>query len=78
MPDKERWKSIGVEYMPDYVRTPSLYLPMGKWAHEMTYKELLRGLCHKAQIGKGVDECITCSGPCTFGKLLLKRREEHK
>lgn len=78
MPNNDRWESIGVEYMPDYVRTPSLYLPMGKWAHEMTYNELLRGLCHRAQGGKGVDECYTCAAPCTIGKMLLKRKEEQK
>lgn len=56
--------------VPDWVRTPELYMPSRRKAHEMTVAQLKRGLCFKS--GGDWRKCQTCLGKCTIGEQMVK------
>lgn len=59
------------QYMvPDWVRTPELYMPARRKAEEMTVAQLKRGLCFKS--GGNWQVCQRCPQRCGIGDRLVQ------
>lgn len=70
-----RVADIPLENAPVNMRTEELYLPDRRNTplSARPDHELALGLCYKC--GGKIEVCAECPGKCTFGRLLLKRRE---
>lgn len=56
--------------VPDWVRTPELYMPARRKAAEMTVAQLKRGLCFKS--GGNWQVCQNCPQRCGIGEQLVQ------
>lgn len=60
--------------LPDWVRTPEMYMPVRQTSDQMTLLQAKRGLCHKS--GGSIDVCRQCPAPCPMGKRCMELTEE--
>lgn len=56
--------------IPDWVRTPELYMPARRKPEEMTVAQLKRGMCYKS--GGDWSVCERCSARCGIGEQMIK------
>lgn len=60
--------------MPDWVRTPSIYMPSRQSSAQMTLLQAKRGLCHKSCGDIAV--CRKFPAPCPMGKRCMELTKE--
>lgn len=68
-----RQYDIALNPLPEFLRTPDMYVPPKKPVEDMTVEQLARGMCAKSQ--KNLSVCLACPARCSFGRELIRRVE---
>lgn len=66
-----RQYDIALNPLPEFLRTPDMYVPPRKPVEDMTNEQLTRGMCAKSQ--KYLSVCLACPARCSFGRELIRR-----